>query len=193
MNFPNFLTTLRLVMSAVVFSLLSVAARRPVPTWWLLDISLVLFILTALTDMLDGMIARRYGMVTTFGRIADPFADKVLTAGSFIFLLGFPQTYLQPWMVVVILSREFLVSGLRGFIEGQGRQFPAMMWGKVKVTSQYCLIGWLIFHVAHLSEVTFSQYFTRIAVIGVTVWTMLSGVAYLAKAIRILRSGTEGP
>ncbi len=191
MNLPNFLTVLRLLMSVVVFSMLSVAARRPEPPWLLLVVSLVLFVLTALTDMLDGMIARRYGMVTTFGRIADPFADKVLTAGSFIFLLGFPQTYLQPWMVVVILGREFLVSGLRGFIEGQGRQFPAMMWGKVKVTSQYCLIGWLIFHVANTSDITGFQYFTRVAVIGVTVWTALSGVAYLVKAIRILRSGTE--
>ena len=191
MNLPNFLTVLRLLMSLVLFSLLSVAARRPTLQSLLLDISLVLFILTALTDMFDGMIARRYGMVTTFGRIADPFADKVLTAGSFIFLLGFPQSYLQPWMVVVILSREFLVSGLRGFIEGQGRQFPAMMWGKVKVTSQYCLIGWLIFHVAHMSEVTWSRYFTYTAVIGITTWTALSGIAYLLKAVRILRSGTE--
>jgi CDP-diacylglycerol--glycerol-3-phosphate 3-phosphatidyltransferase len=192
LNLPNFLTVLRLLMSVVVFSLLSVAAREPEPPWLLLDISLVLFIFTALTDMLDGMIARRYGMVTTFGRIADPFADKVLTAGSFIFLLGFPQTNLQPWMVVVILSREFLVSGLRGYIEGQGKQFPAMIWGKIKVTSQYSLIGWLIFHIAHLGEVTWAHYFTYAAVIAVTVWTALSGVAYLLKAVRILRSGAKG-
>ena len=192
LNLPNFLTVLRLLMSIVVFSLLSVAARRPSLPPALLDISLALFIATALTDMLDGMIARKYGMVTTFGRISDPFADKVLTVGCFVFLLGFPQAYLEPWMVVVILSREFLVSGLRGFIEGQGKQFPAMMWGKVKVTSQYCLIGWLIFHLAHLSELTWSQYFTRATVIGVTVWTALSGVAYLGKAVRILKSGAEG-
>jgi phosphatidylglycerophosphate synthase len=94
-------------------------------------------------------------------------------------------------MVVVILSREFLVSGLRGFIEGQGRQFPAMMWGKIKVTSQYCLIGWLIFHVAHLSQITVAQYFAQAAVIAITVWTALSGIAYLLKAIRILKGRAE--
>jgi CDP-diacylglycerol--glycerol-3-phosphate 3-phosphatidyltransferase len=182
---------MRLFLSAVVFTLLGLAARTPAPPVLLLDFAFGLFIATALTDMLDGMIARRYGLVTTFGRIADPFADKVLAIGSFIFLLCFPDSYLKPWMVVIIISREFLVSGLRGFIEGQGRQFPAMIWGKTKVTSQYSLIGWLIFFTAHLRDVSAARYFTQVAVIGVTVWTALSGVAYLVKAVRMLKNGAD--
>jgi len=182
------LTTCRLLLSAVLFVLLGMAWAKDPPPTTLLDISLALFMLTALTDMLDGVIARKYGLVTTFGRIADPFADKVLTAGCFVFLLGFPQSFVKPWMVVVILSREFLVSGLRGFIEGQGRQFPAMIWGKLKVTSQYSLIGWTIFHLAHLTDVSASRCFTQFAAIGVTIYTMLSAIAYLVAAVKMLRA-----
>ena len=189
LNLPNALTVMRLFLSAVLFTILGLAARKPVPPTLMLDVALVVFVVTALTDMFDGMIARRYGLVTTFGRIADPFADKVVVIGSFIFLLGFPETRLAPWMVIVIVSREFLVSGLRGFIEGQGREFPAMIWGKSKVTSQFSLIGWLIFYMAHLGDITAAQYFTQAAVIAVTVWTALSSVAYLLKAVRILKNG----
>jgi CDP-diacylglycerol--glycerol-3-phosphate 3-phosphatidyltransferase len=175
-------------MSVVIFILLDLAAHRPVPPILLMDVAFVLFVVTALTDMLDGMIARRYGLVTTFGRIADPFADKVLAIGTFIFLLSFPQSCLKPWMVAVIISREFLVNGLRSFIEGQGMEFPAMIWGKTKVTSQYILISWTLFFIAHWSDVTAAQYFTRVAVIAVTTWTAISGIAYLHKGIRMLRS-----
>jgi len=191
LNAPNILTTCRLLLSAVLFVLLGIAcAKEPLPVT-LLDISLVLFILTALTDMLDGLIARRYKLVTTFGRIADPFADKVLTAGCFIFLLGFPDSFIKPWMVVLILSREFLVSGLRGFIEGQGKQFPAMIWGKLKVTSQYSLIGWTIFYLAHLRNEVAAQYFTQFATIGVIAYTMLTAIAYLIAAIKILKTDED--
>ncbi len=192
MNLPNLLTIARLVLSAVLFVLLGVAARRPSAPALMLDVAFVLFVITALTDMLDGMIARRYGLVTTFGRIADPFADKVLVIGSFLFLLGFPQTRLEAWMVVVIVSREFLVSGLRGFIEGQGREFSAMMWGKTKVTAQYTLIGWLIFYTAHMSDTAWARHLTLVAVIGVTAWTALSGAAYLVKAVGVLKNGADG-
>ena len=192
MNLPNLLTIARLVLSGVIFLLLGIAARRPAVPTLMLDGAFVLFVITALTDMFDGMIARRYGLVTTFGRIADPFADKVLVTGSFVFLLGFPQARLEAWMVVVIVSREFLVSGLRGYIEGRGREFSAMMWGKTKVTAQYTLIGWLIFYIAHMSDAAWAQYLTLAGVLGVTAWTALSGVAYLVKATGVLRNGTDG-
>lgn len=173
----------------MLFVLLWAATSREPPQPFLLDIALGLFVVTALTDMLDGVIARRYGLVTVFGRIADPFADKVLVVGCFIFLLALPQSPIQPWMVVVIISREFLVSGLRGFIEGQGGKFGAILWGKLKVTSQYSLIAWVLFASAHLSDVSLAQHITRAAVIGIVVFTILSGIAYLVRAIRIFKSG----
>lgn len=192
MNLPNILTVLRLFLAAILFLMLALAAQEPAASSLLLDAAFALFVVTALTDMLDGILARKLGLVTTFGRIADPFADKVLTVGSFLFLIGLPDCFLRPWMVAVIISREFLVSGLRGYIEGQGKQFPAMIWGKSKVTSQYSLIGWLIFYSAHFSEVTAARYFTQVAVIAVTVWTAISGAAYLVKAVRMLKDEADG-
>jgi CDP-diacylglycerol--glycerol-3-phosphate 3-phosphatidyltransferase len=191
LNIPNLLTILRLLLSVVLFVLLGLASRSGSPPALLLDISLVLFVVTAMTDMLDGILARRLGLETTFGRIADPFADKVLVIGSFIFLLGFPQSGIKSWMVVVMISREFLVSGLRGFIEGQGKKFSAQIWGKVKVTSQYVLIGWILFFLAHATGSGISRSFTVVAAVCVTIWTALSGVAYLVSAVRILRNGAD--
>ena len=162
------------------------AAKEAAPPPLLMDVAFVLFVLTALTDMLDGMIARRYKLVTTFGRIADPFADKVLVIGSFIFLMGFRNAYLSAWVVVVIISREFLVSGLRGYIEGQGKKFSATMWGKVKVCSQYTIIGWLIFFLAHFGDNAAAVVLTKISVVAVAILTAISGVTYLLKAIRML-------
>jgi CDP-diacylglycerol--glycerol-3-phosphate 3-phosphatidyltransferase len=175
----------------VLFVLLGLASRSETPPVLLLDVSFGLFVVTALTDMLDGILARRLNLETTFGRIADPFADKVLVIGSFIFLLGFMDSPIRSWMVVVIVSREFLVSGLRGFIEGQGHKFSAKMWGKVKVTSQYVLIGWTIFFFAHFTYSGPLKTFTFVAAVGVTIWSALSGAAYLVSATRILKHGAD--
>src|SRR4029078_5706599 len=92
-----------------------------------------LFIGTAASDVLDGYLARRGKHITTFGRIADPFVDKVLVLGAMVFLAVMPwsRAWFPAWIVVVVLSREFLVTAIRGYVESQGVQFPADWFGKV--------------------------------------------------------------
>lgn len=146
---PNALTLARLVMAAVVFLLLSLAdlAIDPGPARTLAGVAAVLFVLAALTDAADGWLARRWRVITRFGRVMDPFADKILVLGAFVLLAG-PQfqipaeggavqaTGVLPWMAVVILARELLVTSLRGLVEGAGGDFSAMMSGKIKMIAQ---------------------------------------------------------
>ena len=127
-NLPNQLTSLRLVLAVVMFALIA---------WDHFVTSFVLFVVAASTDWLDGYYARKYGQVTTLGRILDPFADKVIICGTFIFLVAVPETLaatygLRPWMVVVIVGRELLVTALRSFIEDRGSDFSAKMVGQVE-------------------------------------------------------------
>ena len=115
-NLPNQLTAMRLALSVVLFVLI---------VWKVYLAAFVVFLVAASTDWVDGYLARRYGLVTTLGRILDPFADKIIVCGSFIFLAAIPelQQYVQPWMVVVIVGRELLVTALRSFLEQQGADF----------------------------------------------------------------------
>ncbi len=130
---PNALTVLRLVLAAGFFAALN-AYRYPDQGVPWANIAIVLFILAAVTDALDGALARRWEVISTFGRIMDPFCDKVLILGAFIYLAG-PRfvdpdwvaegsfftmtTGVYPWMVVVLLARELLVTGIRGVVEAE--------------------------------------------------------------------------
>ena len=107
-NLPNQLTALRLALSIVLFGLIAFKYYMA---------AFVVFLVAASTDWVDGYLARRYGMVTTLGRILDPFADKIIVCGTFIFLAAIPemQHYLPAWMVVVIVGRELLVTAVRAF------------------------------------------------------------------------------
>ena len=136
------MTSLRLVLSVVLFCLIA---------WEHYLASLVLFVIAAGTDWLDGYFARKYGQVTTLGRILDPFADKVIVCGTFIFLAAIPDIKdvpwgLQPWMVVVIVGRELLVTALRSFIEERGADFSAKMSGKLKMVLQCVAAGVCLFY-----------------------------------------------
>jgi CDP-diacylglycerol--glycerol-3-phosphate 3-phosphatidyltransferase len=99
---------------------------------------LVFFLLAAGTDWVDGYLARKYKLVTQFGRILDPFADKILICGVFIFLAAEPTSQIAAWMAVVVVGRELLVTALRSFLEQQGADFSASMAGKLKMGFQ-CL------------------------------------------------------
>ncbi len=129
---PNQLTALRLVLAIVLFVLLA---------WEFYLAGLVFFLIAAGTDWLDGYLARKYNLVTTLGRILDPFADKVIVCGTFVFLAAAPEMLetpwgLRPWMVVVIVGRELLVTALRSFIEDRGVDFSAKASGKIKMVLQ---------------------------------------------------------
>jgi CDP-diacylglycerol--glycerol-3-phosphate 3-phosphatidyltransferase len=186
---PNQLTGLRLILSVILFCMIA---------WEQYLWSFALFIVAAGTDWLDGYYARKYGQVTTLGRILDPFADKVIVCGTFIFLLVAPgmadvRYGLRAWMVVVIVGRELLVTALRSFIEERGSDFSAKMAGKLKMVLQCLAAGVCLFYLYY------TQSGPRAAVIGwlrpllvVSVWsavtlTVYSGVAYVVAAVKLLR------
>ncbi len=146
-NLPNQLTLGRIVLAFVLFALLaleisenSLFSDRSTTLW----LSIALFVVCVLTDWLDGHYARKLNQVTAFGRIADPFADKLLVLGTLIFLI--PISPLIPaWFVVILLAREFLVSGLRSYMESQGVAFGARGGGKLKMICQSLMIPFVLF------------------------------------------------
>ncbi|QDU80814.1 CDP-diacylglycerol--glycerol-3-phosphate 3-phosphatidyltransferase [Polystyrenella longa] len=128
-NIPNAITLSRLLLACVLFLLIDIQG------FWIT--SAVLFVFAASTDFLDGYIARKYGMVTILGRIMDPFVDKIIVGGAFLFLLGEPdRSGVNAWMVLIVIGREMFISSLRGFLEKQGQDFSAAWSGKVKMTLQ---------------------------------------------------------
>lgn len=191
-NFPNLLTTLRLLLSIVLFILISIAQREDAEPglvsrlYW---IALVIFVVAACTDWVDGFWARRYGQVTVVGRIFDPFVDKVIICGTFIFLVASTHSQVAAWMAVVVTGRELLVTALRGFFEQRGTDFSAKMAGKLKMVLQ-CLAV-----IASLYLLTFTEN-NRPTWLTPTVLTILwaailltiySGVEYVVVAIRLAR------
>jgi len=183
-NIPNKLTLGRLVITAICFVFLAVNNRT------LENVSLVLFAVAAFTDLADGYLARKYKMVTDFGRVADPFADKILVCGALIFLLakGEDESRVRDWMVVVILAREFLVSGMRSLAESKSIPFGATYWGKFKTLSQNVAVGLSILYVANdLDAIT---PLVDAVLYAATAMTAISGVVYIARAKRILHLDT---
>ena len=180
MNIPNLITCSRLVITAICFvclELLEPGAPDPVLVWWAFG----LFIFAAATDFVDGYIARRLGAVTAFGRVADPFADKVLVCGILVILLKFPAAaaLLDTWFVVVILAREFLVTTIRGLAESKGIPFPAERLGKYKMVAQCVLAS------ALMTLVAGTERFHIIAVLGLWVTmalTLASAGQYVYRA-----------
>src|SRR6478736_7586805 len=132
MNLPNLLTLLRLALTALLVASLSVEYR------WRFATALVLFLLASLTDYLDGVLARKWNMITDFGKLMDPLADKVLTASAFICLIPFKA--LPAWAVIIIISREFLITGLRLLASSKGVILPAERIGKHKTIWQMVAI-----------------------------------------------------
>ena len=140
MNLPNKLTVLRVIMVPffVFFMLTDVggAANK-----W---IALAIFVIASLTDMLDGKIARKYNLVTNFGKFMDPLADKLLVCSAMICLI--PSGKLPTAVVIVIIAREFIISGFRLIAAENGIVIAANYWGKFKTASQMIMIILLILH-----------------------------------------------
>jgi CDP-diacylglycerol--glycerol-3-phosphate 3-phosphatidyltransferase len=186
-NFPNQVTSLRLLLAVVVFFLIP---------WQYYLVSLALFVVAAGTDWLDGYYARKYGQVTTLGRILDPFADKVIICGTFIYLVAIPRMLetpygLRAWMVVVVVGRELLVTALRGFLEQRGADFSAKMSGKLKMVLQCVAAGAALFYLSY-SHLPLGQPAWVWWVMVVSLWaavllTVYSGLIYVVAAVRLLR------
>ena len=135
MNLPNKLTVLRMAL-VPVFVVLMLWDTLPMHLLW----ALVVFAAASLTDMLDGKIARARGLITTFGKLMDPLADKILVMSA---MLCFVELSWAPaWAVIIILGREFLVTSLRLVAAGEGKVIAADWWGKVKTVTQMI---WVIY------------------------------------------------
>ncbi|MEZ5977176.1 MAG: CDP-diacylglycerol--glycerol-3-phosphate 3-phosphatidyltransferase [Planctomycetota bacterium] len=195
-HWPNRVTAIRFVGALVLFVLLAVhgegvgTGERARPDT-AMAVCFVLFVLVAATDWLDGWLARRGKHVTAFGRIADPFVDKILVLGALIFLTALPwaRTYLPSWMVVLVLSREMLVTGIRGYAESQGVAFPADRWGKIKLVVQCIAIGALLgLHGLPWPDVLVRpiEVVAHVSVWATLVSTVGSGVSYVVKSARLL-------
>ena len=163
----------------------------------MLDLAVVIFIVAAVTDAVDGYIARKRGLVTALGRGLDPFVDKVLVCGAFIIFAGpgfvdadgHNVTEVTAWMVVVIVGRELLVTGLRGFSESRGKAFGASLHGKVKMWMQSIAAPAVLLIVAnehYWPEATWPSIWKKALVWTMVVATALSAVQYIIRSRDIL-------
>jgi CDP-diacylglycerol---glycerol-3-phosphate 3-phosphatidyltransferase len=207
-NLPNQITILRLLLSIVFFVCLAQFDARVVQTHYpLLDVAYILFLVAALTDALDGYLARKYQQITSFGRIIDPVVDKILIMGAYAFLAGegFVNAAgvkvgdVSAWMLVVILGRELLVTSLRGVSEASGKSFGANVYGKVKMLLQSTTVVWVLATVAHPVTQDSSQLWRfltacRPVLVYLTVaFTFLSMIPYLWSARGALSQTSASP
>jgi CDP-diacylglycerol---glycerol-3-phosphate 3-phosphatidyltransferase len=168
-NLPNALTLLRifLVPFLVVVLLTKFDGRETV--------GLLIFLTAVATDFLDGWLARRRGEITTLGTLLDPIADKLLISAAFISLV---ELGLAPaWMVVVVIGREFAVSGLRSIGSGRGIVIPASGWGKAKMLTQIAAVSMLILALRHEAFETPG----RAALWAVVAVALISGTEYFVR------------
>ena len=179
MNLPNKLTVLRVCMIPffVVMLLLNGGENQTYRY-----IAAAIFIVASLTDMLDGKIARKYNLVTNFGKFMDPLADKLLVCSALICLIEMGR--LSAWIVIVIISREFIISGFRLVASDNGIVIAASYWGKFKTTFQMISVILLIVQIPALTVLT------QICVWTALVLTVISLVDYIAKNHKVLTEGS---
>jgi CDP-diacylglycerol--glycerol-3-phosphate 3-phosphatidyltransferase len=212
-HIPNALTASRLVLATVFFVMLGYYQNENPynhhgDVLWL-NIALVIYVVAVATDFLDGYLARRWKVEGTFGRVVDPFVDKVLILGSFIFFAGknftipwnnpgeIPQnvttiTGVSPWMVVVILARELLVTSLRGSMESSGQAFGAQLSGKLKMGFQSAAIFVILIYVNYRGRMSgdvlrAATILRDVAIWGTVIITAISGLLYVQRAVSLYR------
>jgi len=199
-HWPNRITAMRFLGALGLFAILALHGSDPVldsrADRSLAQYAFWLFVVTAASDVLDGWLARRGNQVTAFGRIADPFVDKVLVLGAMVFLAVMPwsRSWFPAWIVVVILAREFLVTGIRGYVESLGSQFPADWFGKVKMVTQCSAVGVVLgLRAFELSDAA-QGFWRRVAyglVYATLVTTLGSCISYLAKTRALFLARTR--
>lgn len=173
MNLPNKLTVGRI--SAVPFFVAAYLLE-----WHI--VALVIFIAASVTDMLDGQIARRMNLITNFGKFADPLADKILVYSAFCLMIG---DLIPAWMLIVILTREFVVSGIRLLAASEGTVIAAGMSGKIKTVLQMIAIPMLLLVPVIPNDVAF--YYIAMGILWASlIMTIYSGVEYVVKNRKVL-------
>jgi CDP-diacylglycerol--glycerol-3-phosphate 3-phosphatidyltransferase len=187
-NLPNQLTAARFFLALILFGFIAAGS------WvW----CTVIFAVAALTDWLDGFLARRQGLTSTLGRNLDPLVDKVLICGAYIFLLPYGMAekgaeWLLPWMVTVVVARELIITSLRGFLEARGATFGADWLGKLKMVLQ-CAALFAVFVFLHVRDAGYSEPADWLSgtvrdglIYAMLAATALSGLQYLWRAAQML-------
>lgn len=175
MNLPNKLTVLR-VLLIPFFVLFTLVDLVPGYSRYL---AVLIFIAASLTDLLDGQIARKYNLVTNFGKFMDPLADKLLVCSALICLIELDR--IPSWIVIVIIAREFIISGFRLVASDNGVVIAASYWGKFKTTFQIIMICLMIADLAPL------YYVTQIVMWIALALTVISLLDYLIKNKRVMQ------
>ena len=177
MNLPNELTLFRVVLIPffVLFLLINPESLA------LRIIADLIFIVASLTDMLDGKIARKYNLVTNFGKFMDPLADKLLVCSAMICLIATEQLY--AWIVIIIVAREFIISGFRLIAAENGIVIAANIFGKLKTVSQMIMIIILVANLPFVWLQVLGQIFIWISLI----LTVLSLVIYIYQNSEVLK------
>lgn len=182
-NVPNALTLVRFILSVVVFVLIPLDRFLA---------AMIVFIIAASTDWVDGWWARKYKQVTKVGRVFDPFVDKIIICGTFTFLAAEPNSGIVPWMAVVVMGRELLVTSLRALIEQSGGDFSANFSGKLKMVFQ-CVAAVASLLVLHYHATSTPVPLWLSWTLFLSVWiailsTLQSGIEYIFAAAKHFRS-----
>ena len=183
LNVPNVLTIARIPLTALLCAFIH---------FQLWPAALATFVVAALTDAIDGWWARKFNQFSTFGRVFDPLTDKILLGSAFIFLIRVEPAAMEPWMAAVVIGRELLITGVRGYVESLGKKFGADWFGKLKTILQ-CI--WLLTVLVYL---TLREYFPDSGLVApveilhygllyaMIAATVLSGLQYIGKAYQLL-------
>lgn len=168
MNLPNKLTIVRMLLIPVfvVFMLCDITAYDK----W---IALVIFVAASLTDMLDGKIARKYNLITDFGKFMDPLADKLLVCSAMICLVSMDK--IPAWIVIIIIAREFIISGFRLIAADKGRVIAAGYWGKFKTVFQMVMV------ILMIADISALYVLTQIVMYCALILTIISLIDYIVK------------
>src|SRR5262245_904090 len=142
-NVPNALTVSRVPLTILLCTFIEFRV-------W--PAALATFVVAAVTDMMDGWWARRFGQLSTFGRVFDPLTDKILIGGAFIFLIPVEESQLRAWMAAVVIGRELLITGVRGYVESLGKKFGADWFGKLKTILQCAWLLAVLFYLSILDQ-----------------------------------------
>jgi CDP-diacylglycerol--glycerol-3-phosphate 3-phosphatidyltransferase len=198
-HWPNRITALRFLGALGLFAIFAAlgdeTTSQVTQSRGVLQLAFWTFVIVAASDVLDGYLARRGNHITAFGRIADPFVDKVLVMGAMVYLavMSWSARWFPAWIVVVVLAREFLVTAIRGYVESLGVKFPADWLGKVKMFTQCFAVGVVVgIHAFDFTPEAY-HFWGRVGMVFVyatLVTSVASCVSYLVKTRQLLLEGS---
>lgn len=176
MNLANKLTLLRVIL--VPFFLVFISINNTT----CIMVATLIFVIAAITDKLDGYIARSRNEITNFGKFMDPLADKLLVTSALVSLVQY--SIIPAWMVMIIIAREFAVTGLRAVAASEGVVIAASWWGKIKTVIQ--IVAIILCLISLMYTVSYLKYATYISVVLAVIITLISGIDYFVKNSKVI-------